>query len=213
MSRGESNRAPDGLAGRLTARRALGSPDWDGQDPSSAAPAHKDTRRRGDVGGAGAAVRAGRRGPDPARRLGGRRPADDHPAGRAGGPPSAWPSLALRQIAPLHVHLHGIPGRRRPLRIGTVGRRVLILLRYSLHQMQVADLGPLAHLITSASSPRHASAGTLPISSTPCRTCRPAAWGLRVLAGQGAQIDTTTAVGRLVFGIFRSRQIYIDHSP
>ena len=26
--------------------------------------------------------------------------------------------------------------------------------------------------------------------------------GLRVLAGQGAQIDTTTAVGRLVFGIF-----------
>ena len=26
--------------------------------------------------------------------------------------------------------------------------------------------------------------------------------GLRVLAGQGAQIDTTTAAGRLVFGIF-----------
>ena len=26
--------------------------------------------------------------------------------------------------------------------------------------------------------------------------------GLRVLAGDGAQIDTTTAVGRLVFGIF-----------
>ncbi|MEL6773240.1 MAG: recombinase family protein, partial [Pseudomonadota bacterium] len=28
--------------------------------------------------------------------------------------------------------------------------------------------------------------------------------GLRVLAGQGAQIDTTTASGRLVFGIFAS---------
>ena len=27
-------------------------------------------------------------------------------------------------------------------------------------------------------------------------------FGLRVLAGQGAQIDTTTAAGRLVFGIF-----------
>ena len=26
--------------------------------------------------------------------------------------------------------------------------------------------------------------------------------GLRVLAGQGAQVDTTTAAGRLVFGIF-----------
>ena len=26
--------------------------------------------------------------------------------------------------------------------------------------------------------------------------------GLRVLAGDGAQIDTTTAAGRLVFGIF-----------
>ena len=26
--------------------------------------------------------------------------------------------------------------------------------------------------------------------------------GLRVLAGQGAQLDTTTAAGRLVFGIF-----------
>ena len=26
--------------------------------------------------------------------------------------------------------------------------------------------------------------------------------GLRVLTGQGAQIDTTTAAGRLVFGIF-----------
>ena len=27
-------------------------------------------------------------------------------------------------------------------------------------------------------------------------------WVMRVLAGQGAQIDTTTAAGRLVFGIF-----------
>lgn len=26
--------------------------------------------------------------------------------------------------------------------------------------------------------------------------------GLRVLTGQGAQIDTTTAAGRLIFGIF-----------
>ena len=26
--------------------------------------------------------------------------------------------------------------------------------------------------------------------------------GLRVLAGQGAQVDTTTAAGRVVFGIF-----------
>ena len=30
----------------------------------------------------------------------------------------------------------------------------------------------------------------------------PAGWGLRVLAGDGARSDTTTAVGRLVFGIF-----------
>jgi DNA invertase Pin-like site-specific DNA recombinase len=29
--------------------------------------------------------------------------------------------------------------------------------------------------------------------------------GLRVLTGQGAQIDTTTAAGRLVFGIFAAR--------
>ena len=37
---------------------------------------------------------------------------------------------------------------------------------------------------------------------TPRRTCRPGGVGLRVLTGQGAQIDTTTAAGRLVFGIF-----------
>ena len=42
-----------------------------------------------------------------------------------------------------------------------------------------------------------------PTWSTPCRTCRPAGWVLRVLAGQGARrADTTTAAGRLVFGIF-----------
>ena len=35
-----------------------------------------------------------------------------------------------------------------------------------------------------------------------CRTCRPAAWVCGVLAGQGAQVDTTTAASRLVFGIF-----------
>ena len=29
--------------------------------------------------------------------------------------------------------------------------------------------------------------------------------GLRVLTGQGAQIDTTTAASRLVFGIFAAR--------
>ena len=42
----------------------------------------------------------------------------------------------------------------------------------------------------------------LAIWSTPCRTCPPAAWACGVLAGQGAQVDTTTAAGRLVFGIF-----------
>ena len=38
--------------------------------------------------------------------------------------------------------------------------------------------------------------------------------GLRVLAGQGAQIDTTTAAGRLVFGIFAALAAHsgeIDH--
>ena len=47
-----------------------------------------------------------------------------------------------------------------------------------------------------------ASAATSPTWSTPCRTCRPGGVGLRVLTWQGAQIDTTTAAGRLVFGIF-----------
>ena len=32
--------------------------------------------------------------------------------------------------------------------------------------------------------------------------------GLRVLAGQGAQIDTTTAGGRLVFGIFAALAVF-----
>ena len=33
--------------------------------------------------------------------------------------------------------------------------------------------------------------------------CATQSWvGLRVLAGQGAHVDTTTAAGRLVFGIF-----------
>lgn len=35
-----------------------------------------------------------------------------------------------------------------------------------------------------------------------CRTWRGRDIGLKVLTGQGAQIDTTTAAGRLVFGIF-----------
>ena len=38
-------------------------------------------------------------------------------------------------------------------------------------------------------------------SDRPCHNRRRGV-GLRVLAGQGAQIDTTTAAGRLVFGIF-----------
>ena len=46
-------------------------------------------------------------------------------------------------------------------------------------------------------------AGASPIWSTPSRTCRPAAWACGwVLAGQGPQIGTTPAAGRLLFGTF-----------
>ena len=41
-----------------------------------------------------------------------------------------------------------------------------------------------------------------PTWSTPCRTCRPAAWACGCSPGKAPQIDTTTAAGRLVFGIF-----------
>ena len=61
---------------------------------------------------------------------------------------------------------------------------------------------PCARATCSSSGSSPASAATSPIWSTPCRTCRPAAWDWGYLAGQGAQIDTTTAAGRLVFGIF-----------
>ena len=47
-----------------------------------------------------------------------------------------------------------------------------------------------------------ASAATSPTWSTPCRTCRPAAWVCGCSPARGAQIDTTTAAGRLVSGIF-----------
>ena len=38
-------------------------------------------------------------------------------------------------------------------------------------------------------------AATSPTWSTPCRTCRSAAWACGLLTGQGAQIDITTAAG------------------
>ena len=47
-----------------------------------------------------------------------------------------------------------------------------------------------------------ASAASSPTWSTPCRNLSVRGVGLRVLTGQGAQIDTTAAAGRLVFGIF-----------
>ena len=47
-----------------------------------------------------------------------------------------------------------------------------------------------------------ASAAPSPTWSTPVQDLSARAVGLRVLTGQGAQIDTTTAGGRLVFGIF-----------
>ena len=37
--------------------------------------------------------------------------------------------------------------------------------------------------------------------------------GLRVLAGRGAQIDTTTPAGRLVFGIHRARRVRARADP
>lgn len=40
------------------------------------------------------------------------------------------------------------------------------------------------------------------IWSAPCRICQTCGVGRRVLAGQGARVDTTTAGRRLVFGIF-----------
>ena len=43
--------------------------------------------------------------------------------------------------------------------------------------------------------------GPSPIWSTPSKTCQDAG-GLRVLTGKGAQIDTTTSSGRMIFGIF-----------
>ena len=58
-----------------------------------------------------------------------------------------------------------------------------------------AACAPCARATCSSSGSSTASAATCPI-------CRLAKVGLRVLAGQGAQIDTTTAAGCLVFGIF-----------
>ena len=54
----------------------------------------------------------------------------------------------------------------------------------------------------SSSGSSNAAAATLAIWSTPCRYLSGRGVGLRVLAGDGAQIDTATAAGRLVFGIF-----------
>ena len=61
---------------------------------------------------------------------------------------------------------------------------------------------PCGRATCSSSGSSTGWAGTSPTWSTPCRICRPAGWACGVLAGQGAQIDTTTAAGRLVFGIF-----------
>ena len=54
---------------------------------------------------------------------------------------------------------------------------------------------PCGRATCSSSGSSTGSAGTSRTWSTPCRICRPAAWACEVLAGQGAQIDTTTAGG------------------
>ena len=61
---------------------------------------------------------------------------------------------------------------------------------------------PCARATCSSSGCSTASAETSPTWSTPVQDLSARGVGLRVLAGQGAQIDTTTAAGRLVFGIF-----------
>ena len=55
-----------------------------------------------------------------------------------------------------------------------------------------AACGHSGRVTCSSSGSSTASAGTSPTWSTRCRTCRLAGVGLRVLAGQGAQVDTTT---------------------
>ena len=58
-----------------------------------------------------------------------------------------------------------------------------------------------------------ALAATSPIWSTRCRTCRPAGWACGCSPGDGAQIDTTTAAGRLVFGIFAALAEFAGADP
>ena len=110
---------------------------------------------------------------------------------RGGGPPRDREDLADDEPVAEHadrgqVLLHGRdrPGVRPGCRRATWGGD-------TSRKPEASRLGPPKEL---PDGPRQ--------SRAPCRTCRPRGVGLRVLAGQGAQIDTTTAAGRLVFGIF-----------
>ena len=65
-----------------------------------------------------------------------------------------------------------------------------------------AACGPCGRATCSSSGSSTASAATLAHLVNTVQDLSARGVGLRVLAGDGAQIDTTTAAGRLVFGIF-----------
>ena len=69
-------------------------------------------------------------------------------------------------------------------------------------RVSTAACAPCGRTTCSSSGSSTASAGTSPTWSTPVQDLSGRGVGLRVLAAQGAQVDTTTAAGRLVFGIF-----------
>ena len=93
-----------------------------------------------------------------------------------------WPRASTTQ--PHRYHDFASGGTRRPARIRPAASRALkkgdVLVVWKLDRLG----RNLAHRVR-------------PVQDLSARSV-----GLRVLAGQGAQIDTTTTTGRLVFGIF-----------
>ena len=69
-------------------------------------------------------------------------------------------------------------------------------------QVSTAACAPCARATSCRLEARTASAATSPIWVNTVQDLSARGVGLRVLAGDGAQIDTTTAAGRFVFGIF-----------
>ena len=126
----------------------------------------------------------------------------DRGARSGGDRPTQVPS-ALGARAPVdHTHRVMAPPRRRGS--AWVGMRGPAARQPGSGRLRRGQ--PVYHDLASGvrddrpggSTDRPASAGTSPTWSTPCRTCRPTAWACGCSPAQG----TTTAAGRLVFGVF-----------